>query len=612
MQLAALPVVIPLIVAAILEGAGGLLHRRALDVIGLATSGAVLGICIYLLALSSKAPIVFWFGGWEPEAHSHFPIGICFAIDPIGAGLASLVSLLVLAAFTFSWSYFESIKSLYHALMLTFLSAMCGLCLTGDLFNLFVWFELMTAAGVALCGYKSEERQSLQGALNFAVTNTVAAFLSLAGIALLYASTGSLNMAEVGATLAAGPRDIRFLVAAFIFVVAGFLVKSASFPFHFWLADAHAVAPTPVCILFSGVMVELGLYAIARIYWVVFAGAPQPLLESIQEVFLVMGALTAVLGALFCYGQRHLKRLLAFSTMSHVGLMFLGFALLAPAALSGTAIYLAGHGLIKASLFIGAGILLHRFGSVDEYDIGRTGRHIVPIGAMMLFGAWGLAGLPPFATYFGEDQMEKIAAAQHLAWFSPVLIFVEAVTAAAVLRFSARVFFNLGQARSNVTSGAAHIHMKVETHGKHSRVPAFMWVPMALLLAAAMLVAFPLRRPACVYASQFENAKIYDAAVLQTAAPQSLPVENPHGENPSEAPPTWWTRIIVFVSMLGMTALGLFPRSRVAGLSKSLAAFIAAPLKLLRPLQSGRVGDYVAWFAFGIAVYGAAILLLLR
>ena len=170
--------------------------------------------------------------------------------------------------------------------MLVFLGAMCGLCLTGDLFNLFVWFELMTAAGVALCGYKSEESQPLQGALNFAVTNTVGAFLSLTGVALLYAFTGSLNMSEVGRAVAANSPDDRFLTVAFLFVIAGFLAKSAAFPFHFWLADAHAVAPTPVCILFSGVMVELGIYAIARIYWLVFATSPQHAPEAIRTVFL--------------------------------------------------------------------------------------------------------------------------------------------------------------------------------------------------------------------------------------------------------------------------------------------------------------------------------------
>ena len=153
--------------------------------------------------------------------------------------------------------------------MLVFMAAMCGLCLTGDLFNLFVWFELMTAAAVGLCGYKSEESWPLLGSLNFAVSNTVGAFLSLTGIAILYAFTGSLNMADVARSLAQHHPGTLYLSIAFLLVIAGFLVKAAAFPFHFWLADAHAVAPTPVCILFSGVMVELGIYAIARVYWTV-------------------------------------------------------------------------------------------------------------------------------------------------------------------------------------------------------------------------------------------------------------------------------------------------------------------------------------------------------
>src|SRR5690348_6152736 len=210
-------------------------------------------------------------------------------IDPFGAGLAAFTSLLVLAAFTFSWSYFESVKALYHILMLVFLAAMCGLCLSGDLFNMFVWFELMTAAGVALCGYKSEEGQSMQGALNFAVLNTVGAFLSLSGVALVYAYTGSLNMAEVGYTLAHKEAGMKFLCVAFLFIISGFLVKAALFPFHFWLADAHAVAPTPVCVVFSGVMVELGVYAAARIYWVVFSGAAAPSVTAIRMLFLIIG-----------------------------------------------------------------------------------------------------------------------------------------------------------------------------------------------------------------------------------------------------------------------------------------------------------------------------------
>ena len=123
----------------------------------------------------------------------------------------------------------------------------------------------MTACGVTLCGYKSKSAGSLQGALNFGVVNALGAFITLMGIGLLYAYTGTLNMAEAGRTLAAHPPGEVFLLFAMLLTFSGFLIKSAAVPFHFWLADAHAVAPTPVSVLFSGVMVELGLYAMFRL-----------------------------------------------------------------------------------------------------------------------------------------------------------------------------------------------------------------------------------------------------------------------------------------------------------------------------------------------------------
>ena len=288
MQSPALPVVLPLLMAAILGATGSLLPRRLLDLLAILTSARC--------AESAYS----WSGSPPPDLSSTGSATgspIHMAISPSAsvsrsirsALIGGIVALLVLAATIFSWSYFESIKSLYHSLMLVFLAAMCGLCLTGDLFNLFVWFELMTAVAVGLCGYKSEERRPLLGALNFAISNTVGAFLSLTAVALLYAFTGSLNMSEVGRSLAAHNPGPVFVSVTFLLLIAGFLVKAAAFPFHFWLADAHAVAPTPVCILFSGVMVELGVYAIARLYWVVFAPLLGVECHAVQVILLTMG-----------------------------------------------------------------------------------------------------------------------------------------------------------------------------------------------------------------------------------------------------------------------------------------------------------------------------------
>src|SRR5437588_7350277 len=250
--------------------------------------------------------------------------------------------------------------------MLIFLAWMAGFCLTGDVFNLVAFFELMGAVAYALTAYKIEERGPIQGAINFAISNSVGAYAIFVGIALLYARTGALNMAQIGAALGGHHADALVIVAmALIFL--GLLTKAAARPVHFWLADAHAVAPTPVCVLFSGVMVELGIYAIARIYWTIFAGPLGPHTEELRAILIAFGTLTALWGAVMCFSQRHLKRLLAFSTISHTGMFICGIGLLSAKGLAAVAVYVVGHGLTKAALFMLTGVLIHRYSDIDEF-----------------------------------------------------------------------------------------------------------------------------------------------------------------------------------------------------------------------------------------------------
>src|SRR5438477_2420400 len=211
--LPALPVAVPLLAAAFLAAVNRHVPRWLADTVALLASIATCVTCAFLMWQSAQQTIIYWFGGWVPRYGA--AIGISFVIDPFGAGLAAFAAALVTVALIFSLRYFDSVGNLYHVLMMAFLGAMCAFCLTGDLFNLFVWFELMSAAAFALCAYKIEEPASLQGAINFAAVNTVGAFLVLTGIALLYGRTGALNLAQIGRAL---PTADGLVIVAFVLI----------------------------------------------------------------------------------------------------------------------------------------------------------------------------------------------------------------------------------------------------------------------------------------------------------------------------------------------------------------------------------------------------------
>lgn len=602
-NLAPLPVAIPLSVAAVLAALNGHLPKRVAEAISIISVVATGVICSDLFLIAQHAPIVYWFGGWTPRAG--MALGISFVIDPMGAGLATFVCLLMLAALVFSIHYFDSIGTMYHVLMLGFMAGMCGFCLTGDLFNLFVFFELMSASAFALCGYKNEEPSAQQGALNFAITNTIGAFLALTGIALLYSRTGALNMAQIGRALS-NQMDATIIVA-FVLIMCGFYVKAAAVPFHFWLADAHAVAPTPVCILFSGVMVELGVYAVARVYWSILDGPFAAHRLALSGLLLVVGTVTAVVGAIMCFGQRHIKRLLAFSTISHVGLLVIAFALLTPDALGGAAMYTLGHGMVKAALFIVAGILLHRFESVDEYELHYRGRHMHGTALVFFVAGLGLAGMPGFGTFAGEHAIEHAAELGHQSWISVIFFFTGAVTAAAVFRVTGRVFLGWGSSRDESTAGAKHIQEHRETKDVHHGVPAVMFLPAAVLVLLAVLVGVwpDAHEAARAAAHTMADRAGYQARVLD-AAP--LPDLHPQAEKTaiggSMARSFGATAAALVMAFL--TLAPYYPRK------KKRFTPLRVAMEWLRSFHTGHVGDYIAFLTFGVAVFGMVLALLVQ
>ncbi|HEY7044026.1 MAG TPA: complex I subunit 5 family protein, partial [Nocardioidaceae bacterium] len=288
-------VALPLLAAAVIAGVGHWIPRIAADSTAVGCAAVCCVVSAWLTLDTGSVRRVVWLGDYVPE-HGH-SVGIALVADRAGCALAFLAAGLTLAGAVYSWHFLEDVDASDHALVLVFLAGMSGFALAGDLFNAFVWFELMSVAAFALTGLRVEEPRSVQGALTFGAMTSWAATVSLLGIALLYAVTGELNLAAVGQDLRTdgGSRTVD-VACALLFT--GFLVKAAAVPWHFWTADAEAVAPTPVCALLSGAMVALGVYGVARSWWTMFDGVVTT--AAIRSALLVLGVLTALVGALMC------------------------------------------------------------------------------------------------------------------------------------------------------------------------------------------------------------------------------------------------------------------------------------------------------------------------
>lgn len=597
-----LPIAVPLIVAAFLALAGQKLGRRATDSLAIATAFANLWMTAVILRGVWLQPQVYWFGNWWPRS-ANVTLGICFTVDATGGALALLVSLLTSAGLVYAWKIFEDTENHFQPLMLIFMAAMCGFTYTGDLFNLFVFFELMSVTAFALCGLKTLEPAPLQGAYNFAVVNTVGAFMIVTGIGLLYARTGALNFAQIGRSL--GGHADAVVLLAFLVMVVGYLVKAAIVPFHFWLADAHAVAPSPVCVLFSGVMVELGIYAVARLYWTTFESALAPHTRELRGIFLVLAAVTTVVGGLMCYAEHHLKRLLAFSTISHAGLMLAGIGILTPKSLGGFLVYVLSHGVIKGGLFLCAGILLHRLQKIGENHLHGRGRGMWFTAALFLLGAWGLAGTPPFGTLLGESMITEASKDFHQRWVIYLFLFGEILTAAAVLRVAIRIFMGWGDPAP--TDKASRVEERPETGEGADHTPAMMFLPAATLITLGILIFLVphIRSSAEAQAKLFTDQSAYAHAVLDNAK-----IVVP----PSEAAESL-TSSVVRSSLAGLLAL-LLALSTVLRKEIGKAFQFTRRLELgfapMRRVHSGHAGDYVTWLTFGTALLGGVFVWLLR
>lgn len=604
-HLAPLTVAVPIIAGALLVPVGRYLPRRLLDLFTVGAAASVVAFDVALLASTRDGRLVTWLGHFSP-VHG-FSVGIPLVVEPLNAGLALVAAVLTTAALLFSWRYHEDAEAHFHALMLLFLAGMSGFALTGDLFNMFVFFELTGAAAYALTGFIVEDRSSVQGALNFAIVNSLGAYVSLMGIGLLYARTGQLGFAQLGSALGKGTPD-ALVVAAFVLVCTGFLVKAAVAPFHFWTADAEAVAPSTVCAILSGAMVVLGVYAVGRLWFVVFADVLP--VDVVRRALVVLGASTAIVGALMCFAQRHVKRLLAYSTIAHVGMFVLGLATLTPDGVTGAAVYVAGHAGVKASLFLLAGVMLARYGSVDEYDLHGRGRESRVVPWLFVMAALALASLPPFGTGLGKALAEEALTTAGYPWAPALFVLVSALTGGAVLRAVGRIYFGLGpvpqQRKSSDRDPALETSGEAERESREqlSHTPVTMLIPIVVLLLGG-LAAGAVPGVAAAFgraATRFVNGQDYIATVLDHPRVAAVAA-------PASAHWTWLGAglgLLATLLAIAFAAIAIYA-DRLPSLVHRGAALARPPIRIVRRAHSGHVGDYVAWLFVGVAVLGGLV-----
>jgi multicomponent Na+:H+ antiporter subunit D len=591
--LPALVVAVPLLTAAVMMAGDHIVPRAFQNVLGLVGSAAACVLGVLLMLEAERHELVYWFGGWRPR--SGVAVGIDFAVDPLGGALCAFIGFVVFAALFYSIWFMPETAKLYDALLLVCCAAMCGFVISGDVFNLFVWLELMGVAAYALTGFEVRSIGPLQGAINFAVINSVGGLFVLFGIGLVYARTGALNLAQIGRTLAGEPGGGTMIVAMAL-VSCGFMCKGAIVPFHFWLADAYAVAPAPVCLVFAGAMTDIGLVGVARMWFVVFDAPFGSHQRYVGDALLALGIASALLGGVLAFFQRHLKRMLAYSVICHIGIMLAGIGLLSSKGVAGAAVMLLSHGLLTGGLFLATGVVFVALRSADELELRRRSVGRPWLAALWFAGAIGLAGPPYVGVYLGHALIDDAASGLGRHWVQPLLWIAGALASAALLRAGARVFLGWGADEDRLLW--PRISEKPLAERQQVREVALAATCAVLIVAGLAVGAAPGVAQRAEYGADRFRARAEYANRVLHGIPMRATARLPYTVIHTSLESLLYAGGATLLA-LALAAYGLFH----ARLRPRLRSFEPAVV-LLHRAHSGIVGDYVMWVVFGTALLG--------
>jgi multicomponent Na+:H+ antiporter subunit D len=391
-----LPIALPSATATALFLAWGRvgLQRR----LAVAGAAAHLAAAVALLvAVEQRGVLVTAVGGWQP------PFGIALVADLLSAVMVVLAALIALAVVVYSPATLDRPREAfgYYGLMQVLMMGVCNAFLTGDVFNLYVSFEVMLMASFVLLAMGGRAGQ-LEGSLKYVTLNLLSSALFLAGVGILYGIAGTLNMADLSLHLRTAPAEGTVTTVAMLFMVA-FGIKAAAFPLFFWLPASYHTPPAAVSALFAGLLTKVGVYAMIRAFTLIFVQDP----GFTHGLLLWTSGFTMVTGVLGAAHQRELRRILSFHIVSQIGYMLMGLALYTPLALAGSVFYLIHHILVKANLFLVAGAIEKLRGTGRLASLGGLYASRPGLALLFLVPALSLAGIPPLSGFWAKLLLVK-------------------------------------------------------------------------------------------------------------------------------------------------------------------------------------------------------------
>ncbi len=437
--------------------------------------GAFANACIVLqhvLAAGGKT-WHYWMGGWEP------PIGIEFALDPLNSILAVVVTFLSALISLYSRPFVKDEDWLhvggYYTLFGLLTVGMSGMVITGDVFNLYVYLEILSLSGYGLIALGG--RKSMLAAFRYLLIGTIAASLYLLGVGYLYAMTGTLNMADLAARVVPHLNSPLFAIAVACLII-GFGIKMALFPLHGWQPDAYTYSHPGAAAFIAGLMSKIPAYAMIRFLYYIFR-VDNPVVHSALNVLGIMGVAGILIGSIMAMAKYDFRRMLAYSSVAQIGYIAIGLAMGNMYGFIGAVLHIINHAFMKSSLFLVIGGIEYRFGEVNLYRLGGMNKKMTISTITVLLASLSMIGLPPTCGFFSKWYLMLGAYTGAQYFYIAVLVISSLLNAIYFFRIIEQMFV---QREASLT--------EVHPHKGKLGLPLAMALPIFILGISILVLGF--------------------------------------------------------------------------------------------------------------------------